>query len=137
MTVDGTRSGGAPVRVGDDGPDGSAGRTGPQTLLGARRRELEGQLTSLRTQLSALRDARGAENADDEHDPEGPTLSAEWSRVEGQREDVAGELRAVDAALERIAAGTYGLCARCGRPVPAERLAVRPAAERCVPCASR
>lgn len=121
----------------DDDHDDEHASPGPEHLLAARRRGLRGQLTSLEAQLADLREARGEENADDEHDPEGPTLSAEWSRTEGRREDVEGDLRAVDAALERIRNGTYGVCVSCGRPIPAARLAVRPTAERCVPCASR
>jgi DnaK suppressor protein len=38
------------------------------------------------------------------------------------------ELREIDAALERIAAGTYGLCLRCGKPVDRARLELFPAA---------
>jgi RNA polymerase-binding transcription factor DksA len=34
-------------------------------------------------------------------------------------------------------AGTYGICANCGRPIPAARLAVRPFAEYCVACAEK
>lgn len=38
------------------------------------------------------------------------------------------ELAETDAALERIAAGTYGLCLRCGRPMDRARLRLFPAA---------
>jgi RNA polymerase-binding transcription factor DksA len=34
-------------------------------------------------------------------------------------------------------AGTYGVCANCGRSIPAARLRVRPFAELCVPCAEK
>jgi len=37
-------------------------------------------------------------------------------------------------ALERAAAGTYGICESCGLPIPAERLAVFPGATSCVAC---
>ena len=40
----------------------------------------------------------------------------------------------IDAALERIAAGTYGTCVHCGSAVPAERLEFRPFAAACVSC---
>ena len=43
--------------------------------------------------------------------------------------------RDVDDALTRLDAGGYGICERCGRPIPAERLAVRPSARTCVACA--
>jgi DnaK suppressor protein len=40
----------------------------------------------------------------------------------------------IDAALARIAAGTYGTCAGCGAAIPEERLELRPFAETCVRC---
>lgn len=38
------------------------------------------------------------------------------------------ELREIDAALERIGAGTFGCCLRCGRPMERARLELFPAA---------
>src|SRR5215218_1382736 len=40
----------------------------------------------------------------------------------------------IDAALDRIAAGTYGICVGCGTSIPAERLEFRPRAATCVAC---
>jgi hypothetical protein len=40
----------------------------------------------------------------------------------------------IDAALERIDAGTYGVCVRCKAAIPAERLEFRPFAPGCVSC---
>ena len=40
----------------------------------------------------------------------------------------------IDAALDRIADGTYGRCAHCGVDIPIERLEVRPFAAGCVAC---
>lgn len=45
-------------------------------------------------------------------------------------------LAMVDAALERIAAGTYGSCVECGRRIPVVRLDALPATPYCVDCAS-
>ena len=42
----------------------------------------------------------------------------------------------IDAALGRIAAGTYGRCLRCGTELPEERLELRPFATCCVRCQS-
>jgi DnaK suppressor protein len=41
----------------------------------------------------------------------------------------------IDAALARIAAGSYGTCTGCGRAIPAARLRLRPFAATCVACA--
>jgi DnaK suppressor protein len=44
------------------------------------------------------------------------------------------ELRLVDAALDRLETGDYGICQRCDKAIPARRLNVIPWAEYCVPC---
>jgi RNA polymerase-binding protein DksA len=51
----------------------------------------------------------------------------------GQGEQIAGEV--VDA-LERIEAGTFGLCEECGRAIPTQRLNAVPYARYCMECAS-
>lgn len=45
-------------------------------------------------------------------------------------------LRDVDAALERVDAGTYGVCNNCGRPVGEKRLEAMPSAQYCIDCQS-
>lgn len=95
------------------------------------------RLAALEAALARLRAERAAESADDEHDPEGVTLSSEWSRLAGLRGDALRERAEVDDALARVADGGYGFCADCGAAIPAARLAVRPTATRCVSCASR
>ena len=40
----------------------------------------------------------------------------------------------IDAAQDRIDAGTYGGCLRCGAAIPRERLESRPFAPHCVTC---
>ncbi len=44
------------------------------------------------------------------------------------------ELDAVEAALQRIAAGTYGECTDCGVHIAAARLQATPEAPRCIHC---
>ena len=41
------------------------------------------------------------------------------------------------AALDRLRAGDYGVCTRCGQPIGVDRLAARPAALTCIRCAAR
>ena len=43
-------------------------------------------------------------------------------------------LAAVDAALARLDAGTYGLCESCGKPIAPERLEALPSAALCIDC---
>ena len=45
------------------------------------------------------------------------------------------EIADIDRALARIAAGSFGKCAGCGRPIPSARLEALPTAERCLGCA--
>jgi RNA polymerase-binding transcription factor DksA len=55
--------------------------------------------------------------------------------LEGLDELTLAEVRGLRKAIERIDAGQYGICTRCGRPVEAARLAALPAATTCVRCA--
>ena len=43
-------------------------------------------------------------------------------------------LEAIDAALQRIEAGTYGKCVNCGAQIPEERLEAMPWATLCIEC---
>ncbi|MHC2998000.1 TraR/DksA family transcriptional regulator [Microbacterium sp. HJ5] len=106
------------------------------------------QLTALRSEavtrlhgfdeaIAQLRADRSADNADDEHDPEGVTLSSEWARLEGLRGAAERDLDDIDAALARHGEESDGVCVDCGRGIPPERLQVRPTATRCVQCAAR
>jgi DnaK suppressor protein len=103
-------------------------------LLEERRREILEQLDRLAEAVTEVRLAR-SESADDEHDPEGTPLSAEWSNLTGLRAAAAADLQAADAALRRIDDGTYGVCVRCGEPIGEARLKARPIAETCINCA--
>ncbi len=49
----------------------------------------------------------------------------------------AAEIEAIDAALARLASGTYGWCAQCGKIITPSRLAQHPEAARCVSCQER
>jgi DnaK suppressor protein len=104
-------------------------------LLQRQRADLEADLLRQGATLADVRAARSGGDADDEHDPEGPTLSAEWSLRAGVHAELAASLTAIDAALERIEAGTYGVCRRRGEAIGRDRLEARPAAELCIHCA--
>lgn len=45
------------------------------------------------------------------------------------------ELRQIDAALDRIEKGEYGVCVNCDEPIPEKRLEIIPHAARCARCA--
>ncbi|MET3769192.1 RNA polymerase-binding transcription factor DksA [Marisediminicola sp. UYEF4] len=92
-------------------------------------------IAELGSSLVELRAARSDGTADDEHDPDGSTLSGEWSRVSGLDADFTAALAAIDRALGRIDTAGYGRCRSCGGPIGAARLEARPAAELCIECA--
>ncbi|MDC7123582.1 TraR/DksA C4-type zinc finger protein [Cellulomonas fimi] len=100
------------------------------------RREAERRLDALRDEHTAVVDASRDSNADDEHDPEGATIAFERAQVDALAAAATERLAEVDRALRRLDDGTYGTCASCGRPIPAERLAARPTATTCVTCAA-
>ncbi|ACZ23596.1 DnaK suppressor protein [Sanguibacter keddieii DSM 10542] len=104
-------------------------------LLDERRRALLDELARVDGELRTVREAKTDGTDDDEHDPEGATMSTQWSHATGLRSAVVLQLEEVDGALARIAAGTYGTCTRCGRPISAGRLEARPSAPLCIDCA--
>ncbi|WP_293503962.1 TraR/DksA family transcriptional regulator [Roseateles sp.] len=55
---------------------------------------------------------------------------------ETQRALELAELVEVEAALERLAGGSYGNCVDCGEAIPLARLGANPAATRCAACQS-
>lgn len=114
-----------------------AAPTDPALLaaLRARRAETDARLRRLDEDERMLLRDRADGTADDEHDPEGATLSGEWSTVDALRRATRTERDELDAALVRAQAGTYGVCVECGRRIPRARLLARPMAERCVDCA--
>jgi DnaK suppressor protein len=75
-------------------------------------------------------------NADDEHDPEGATIAFERSQLAALVRQAQDHLAEVDAAIDRLDAGTYGVCESCGQPVAADRLEARPVARTCIGCES-
>ncbi len=78
------------------------------------------------------RDADTTREVGDRKDEAAAALRSTVSDAERER-DLA-ELRAIRAALERIADGSYGLCVDCGAEIAAERLAAQPSAARCLGC---
>jgi len=104
-------------------------------LLLAERREAEERLASQSEGITAVREARSDGSVDDEHDPDGPTMSQEWSQRTAVLHDVEHELADIDHALARIDAGTYGICERCGEKISVPRLEARPTATLCIDCA--
>ena len=109
----------------------------PSARLTAERDRTLRRLAALSDDFDEVVAASRDTNADDEHDPEGATIAFERSQVGALAAAVRAHLAEIDAAEQRLAAGTYGVCERCREAIGGERLAVRPAARRCVRCAGR
>jgi DnaK suppressor protein len=108
----------------------------------ALREKLEGRLAELREtirgELAASDEEHYIELAGRVHDVAEESLAdllADLTVASIDRE--IKEVRDVEAALQRIPMGSYGLCVDCGDAIGVERLSAQPAAARCLPCQDR
>ena len=105
--------------------------------LAERRLEALARMERLQSDLTAVRSARSENSDDDEHDPEGATMSQLWSQSLGLLQGAERDLAEVDAALRRLSDDAYGICRSCGLPIDPARLDARPTAVLCIDCARR
>lgn len=96
-----------------------------ENILRARRHELDVRLHKIEADFEQPRNPDSDDRALERNNDE---VLDEMGQV-GQ-----DELKAIDAALERIAKGTFGICARCGKPISRERLDAVPYAPLCEAC---
>ena len=98
-----------------------------RSLLIAERDEVQGLLkdTEVAGQADRLSEVEGAEG--DVSDAAQP-LTAE-GMDDAIAESLRNRLDAIERALQRLNAGTYGRSVRSGEPIPDERLEADPAAE--------
>jgi DnaK suppressor protein len=71
-------------------------------------------------------------SSSDQHPAEQATETLERELDLGVLQSVESELVDVQAALQRLDAGTYGICEVCGEPIAEGRLEAMPAARYCV-----
>lgn len=85
------------------------------------------------TPIDPLDSAAGlkSEQADD------ADLVFEAERTQAVASNAQVLLAQVDAALQRLDAGTYGKCVQCGKDINPRRLEVLPYATLCIECQSR
>ncbi|MDT0168830.1 TraR/DksA C4-type zinc finger protein [Pseudarthrobacter sp. BRE9] len=107
-----------------------------RTLLEEERARRGALLPALRADIDAANSARQDSNVDDEHDPEGATIAFELSQASALLKQSSAGLDQIEAALARLAAGTYGICAICGQPIAEGRLEARPWTPFCIQHAS-
>ena len=112
-------------------------RADTSAALAAARERALARLALLEREFAGIVDAARDAGADDEHDPEGATLAFERQHVAALADAAREDLAEIEAALARLADGSYGICQVCGARISAERLAARPAARACVGCVQR
>jgi len=105
-------------------------------LVDQRLRQAQEQRVSLVAAIEQMRISRSLTSADDEHDPQGSTVSLDQARDSALLVRTEQTLTDLLAARGRLAAGRFGRCERCGEPIPEARLRARPEARCCVPCAA-
>ncbi|HET9258617.1 MAG TPA: TraR/DksA C4-type zinc finger protein [Acidimicrobiia bacterium] len=116
-----------------------------KTTLDRFRKRLEDEKTRLEEQVEdyqrVLEEARLTESSSDRSpDPgnaEASSMKLEYAKELSIEQNTLDLLSKVDRALERVAAGTYGICESCGNSIPVERLDVLPYSTLCVECAAR
>ncbi len=114
-----------------------AGQAEVSALLAAERAATLERLERLEWEFAGIVEAVGPAGADDEHDPEGATIAFERQHVAALASQARSHLAQIEAAMRRLAQGSYGICQDCARPIPAARLAARPASTTCLSCATR
>ena len=111
-------------------------RWDPVRALDADEAATRQRLDELVGDYAGIVEASEGSNADDEHDPEGATIAFERSQVRALVQQAEAHLGEIDAAVQRLDDGTYGVCTTCGAMIPEGRLEVRPTAATCVTCAA-
>jgi len=96
------------------------------------RAKIDTVLADIREVTAAAKDTP----ADDEHDPEGTTVSAERANEVSMLATLEASLVELLDARVRRDDGASGIFERCGDPIPEARLEIRPEARFCVACAA-
>ncbi|MBV8125509.1 MAG: TraR/DksA family transcriptional regulator, partial [Paucibacter sp.] len=102
-----------------------------QSLLEARRDALRAEMRAQEQRVLQSHSDAAHEVVDQK---DGATTQQQDEISSAQEQLELHELGAVEAALLRIAKGTYGFCADCGEAIPLARLELAPATLCCAPC---
>jgi DnaK suppressor protein len=103
----------------------------------AERERTAAQIADLGRQFDAIVASAQFDSVDDEHDPDGATIGFERAQTAALLDGARHHLAEIDRALERLVAGTYGVCEQCADVIAPERLAARLATTTCIRCATR
>lgn len=119
----------------DGPPDDRRDDRNVRAILTAKQAEVLAQVAALSRSVEDIVGASESANADDEHDPEGSTIAFERAQVAALLAQARAHLTEIAGALQRLDAGGYGCCERCGCAIAPERLLALPTARTCIHCA--
>jgi DnaK suppressor protein len=105
-----------------------------RTLLLEERRRVSAAIERFHEQNSGSLEDETEEETYDNHLADSATATLNREIDYTLEENAEHVLQAIDEALKRIDAGTYGRCGRCGNPIAPERLEAIPYANRCIDC---
>ena len=120
----------------NEAPGGAAGQAAVRSLLLGERAATKARLAALECDFDGIVSSSQFTATDDEHDPDGGTTAFDRQHVAALIGQARERLADIGTAIERLDAGSYGYCERCGDAIAAQRLAARPAARRCIGCAA-
>lgn len=104
-----------------------------KSLLVEERSELERQFDELEeSALGASQSELSGEAAFDEEYADSGTFTFERERDLSLAENLRDLMEQIDHALQRIDAGTFGICERCGKPIEKARVKALPYARLCI-----
>ena len=99
------------------------------------RRILETHLAAVRARLASLNGPEPERHAGDDEDL---VVAGEHQELATRdRDRLVARVRALEAAIERVEDGTYGVCDHCDHKLPEARLEAIPEAALCIGCAER
>lgn len=104
------------------------------TTIDTRKAALEARLAELKGRLVRIEDE--LEQPASENFSEQATEREDEEVLEDLGAAGVQEIRKIEAALDRIRQGTYGICVNCGDPIDEKRLDAVPAAPLCADCAA-
>ena len=104
-----------------------------RVALTERRDELQTEYQQSLTEINELQRERLADSAGDDQADTG-TKTFEREQEITLANTLLERITQMERAIDRLGAGNYGYCERCGNAIPVERLAAFPSATLCVTC---
>jgi DnaK suppressor protein len=98
------------------------------------RERIQADLDNLGREIVALGEDQQVEGSVSNHLADDATDVMEQERNLALIGNLQERLHDVERALERLDAGTYGICERCGKPIAPARLDALPFATLCIDC---